>query len=84
MDIDKANAEVTNKMMEARPVLVGLGKALDVIPGMHENLLLHAGPPIAWDRASRPDAGGYHRCPDLRGKGHQRRAGTTVGGIRRD
>ena len=31
-------------MIEARPVLVGLGKALDVIPGMRQNLLLHAGP----------------------------------------
>jgi len=26
-------------MMEARPVLVGLGKARDVIPGMRDNLL---------------------------------------------
>ena len=41
-------------MIEARPVLVGLGKALDVIPGMRENLLLHAGPPITWERASGP------------------------------
>jgi hypothetical protein len=44
-------------MMEARPVLVGLGKALDVIPGMRENLLLHAGPPITWARASGPMRG---------------------------
>jgi hypothetical protein len=44
-------------MMEARPVLVGLGRALDVIPGMRENLLLHAGPPISWDRASGPMRG---------------------------
>jgi hypothetical protein len=44
-------------MMEARPVLVGLGKARDVIPGMHEDLLLHAGPPITWARASGPMRG---------------------------
>jgi len=52
--------------MEARPVLVGLGKARDVIPGMRDNLLLHAGPPItlrgelqgkAWERASGPMRG---------------------------
>jgi len=30
MDIEKANAEATERMMEARPVLVGLGKARDV------------------------------------------------------
>jgi len=57
MDIEKANAKATERMMEARPVLVGLGKACDVIPGMRENLLLHAGPPITWERASGPMRG---------------------------
>jgi hypothetical protein len=57
MDIEKANAEATERMMEARPVVVGLGKALDVIPGMREDLLLHAGPPISWARASGPMRG---------------------------
>ena len=57
MDIEKANAETTQRMIEARPVVVGLGKAIDVIPGMHENLLLHAGPPITWERASGPMRG---------------------------
>ncbi len=57
MDIEKANAEAVERMMEARPVLVGVSKALDVIPGMRENLLLHAGPPITWDRASGPMRG---------------------------
>ena len=36
MDIDNANALATGRMIEARPVLVGLGRALDVIPGMRE------------------------------------------------
>jgi hypothetical protein len=57
MDIEKANAEATERMMEARPVLVGLGKAREVIPDMRDNLLLHAGPPITWDRASGPMRG---------------------------
>jgi hypothetical protein len=57
MDIEKANLEATERMMEARPVLVGLGKAMDVVPGMRENLLLHAGPPITWARASGPMRG---------------------------
>ena len=52
--IDSANAEAVERIVEARPVLTGLGKALDLIPGMHENLLLHAGPPIAWEEASGP------------------------------
>ncbi|MFQ5604033.1 MAG: DUF1116 domain-containing protein [bacterium] len=57
MDIDKANSEALKKMMEARAVLIGLDKAGKVIPGMRENLLLHAGPPITWQRASGPMRG---------------------------
>ena len=57
MDIEKANAEATQRMMEARPVVVGMGKAIDVIPGMRDDLLLHAGPPITWERASGPMQG---------------------------
>ncbi|MEZ4728343.1 MAG: DUF1116 domain-containing protein [Caldilineaceae bacterium] len=54
IDIDSANTTAVTHMMEARPVLVGLGKALDVIPGMRPNLILHAGPPISWERMSGP------------------------------
>lgn len=57
MDIEKANDEAVNRMMEARPVLVGMGKAKDVIPGMRDDLLMHAGPPITWERASGPMRG---------------------------
>jgi hypothetical protein len=57
LDIEQANLEATSRMMEARPVLVGLGRALDMIPGMREDLLLHAGPPITWERASGPMRG---------------------------
>ncbi|MFZ4658867.1 MAG: DUF1116 domain-containing protein [Caldilineaceae bacterium] len=54
IDIDSANTTAVTRMMEARPVLVGIGQALDVIPGMRSNLILHAGPPITWDRMSGP------------------------------
>ena len=53
VNIEKANAEATERMMEARPVLVGLGKALDVIPGVRQNLLLHSGPSMV-DVADAP------------------------------
>jgi len=39
MNIEQANTEATERMMEARPVLVGLGKAREVIPDMRDNLL---------------------------------------------
>lgn len=53
-NIDSANASAVERMIEARPVLAGLGIARDVIPNMHDNLLLHAGPPIEWARMSGP------------------------------
>ncbi|HSK75256.1 MAG TPA: DUF1116 domain-containing protein, partial [Thermoanaerobaculia bacterium] len=54
IDIEQANRTAVDRMMAARPRLTGLARARDVIPGMDENLLLHAGPPIDWARASGP------------------------------
>ncbi|HSS77655.1 MAG TPA: DUF1116 domain-containing protein [Thermoanaerobaculia bacterium] len=54
MDIEKANRTAVERMTSARPMLTGIARAGDVIPGLHEDLLLHAGPPIAWERASGP------------------------------
>ncbi|MBM3470749.1 MAG: DUF1116 domain-containing protein [Armatimonadetes bacterium] len=33
---------------------MGVGRALDLIPGMAPDLILHAGPPITWERMSGP------------------------------
>ena len=57
VDIQKANETAVDRMMSARPILKGVAAARDVIPGMHERLLLHAGPPITWERASGPMRG---------------------------
>jgi hypothetical protein len=54
MDIDQANATAAGRMMEARPILRSVAAARDVIPGLHDDLLLHAGPPIEWARMSGP------------------------------
>jgi hypothetical protein len=54
MDIDQANTTAVNRLMEARPILKSVNTARDVIPGMKDNLLLHAGPPIEWGRMSGP------------------------------
>ncbi|MFD0031159.1 DUF1116 domain-containing protein [Streptomyces sp. NPDC055059] len=47
---DAANAEAVDRIVGARPMLVGFGTAIDVVPGMTPTTILHAGPPIAWDR----------------------------------
>jgi hypothetical protein len=52
--IDQQNETAVERMMSARPILTGVATARDVIPGMKDNLLLHAGPPIGWDRMSGP------------------------------
>lgn len=54
MDIEKVNQAAVERMMSARPLLTGVAIARDVIPGMKENLILHAGPPIEWERMSGP------------------------------
>lgn len=54
MDIEQANTTAVNRMMEARPILKSVATAKDVIPGMKDNLFLHAGPPIEWGRMSGP------------------------------
>jgi hypothetical protein len=57
MDIDSANQTAVERMMSARPILRGVAKARDVIPGMTDTLFLHAGPPITWARMSGPMRG---------------------------
>ena len=55
--IEKANKKALARVLEAKPALVGMGIALDVIPGMKKDLILHAGPPITWDRMCGPMRG---------------------------
>jgi len=57
VDIEAANTEAVNRIMQGRPVLIGMGIAREVIPGFHDRLILHAGPPITWDRMCGPQRG---------------------------
>ncbi len=57
IDIDKANREALNKLLSARPMLVGLDKAINIVPGMKKNMILHAGPPVNWERMCGPQRG---------------------------
>ena len=52
--IRSANAEAVRRLLSALPVVKGIGTALDVIPGMRKDLILHAGPPVAWERMGGP------------------------------
>jgi len=57
INIDEANQEVVDRIKRGQAVLVGMGIAKDVIPGMHSRMILHAGPPIEWKRMCGPTRG---------------------------
>jgi hypothetical protein len=56
--IDRANEKAVKVILAGKPFLVGMAKALDVVPGMKRNVILHAGPPITWERMCGPMRGG--------------------------
>jgi hypothetical protein len=55
--IARANDVAVTRMQEARPLLVGVAAARDVLPLMTERTLLHAGPPIEWADMTGPMRG---------------------------
>jgi hypothetical protein len=55
--IDAANQIACQKILNSKPVLTGLDKAFHVIPGMKKNLILHAGPPVTWEKMCGPMKG---------------------------
>jgi NifU-like protein involved in Fe-S cluster formation len=46
--VEAANKEAVERIVNSHPVLIGYEKAIDVIPGMTPNMIIHAGPPIEW------------------------------------
>ena len=56
-DRQHANGIAVERMAASRPHLVGTARARDVVPGLAGRMLLHAGPPITWDRMSGPMRG---------------------------
>ncbi len=57
-DIVKANEQALKNLLEARPFWVDIQPAIECVPGMKKNMILHAGPPCTWDRMSGPVRGG--------------------------
>ncbi|MGB4659042.1 MAG: DUF1116 domain-containing protein, partial [Mobilitalea sp.] len=55
--IEKANQEALTRILSAQPTLIGLGIAGEVIPNMTKETILHAGPPVTWDRMCGPQKG---------------------------
>jgi hypothetical protein len=55
--MDEANQEVLGRIQRGQAVLIGMGIAREVIPGMHKRMILHAGPPIEWEHMCGPTRG---------------------------
>ncbi len=52
--IAQANQEALARILAAEPFLVDVVRAGDVIPELREHVLLHAGPPLAWEQMCGP------------------------------
>ncbi len=48
--IEQANQRGLEIILSSDPIWVAVKPALEAVPGMRRNLILHAGPPISWDR----------------------------------
>lgn len=55
--IDMANSEAVELIINAQPFLIDVSPASEAIPGMEKNLILHAGPPVSWERMCGPVRG---------------------------
>ncbi len=55
--IERANEEALKRMLTAEPVLVDVRPAGEVMPALADRMILHAGPPIGWDRMCGPMKG---------------------------
>jgi hypothetical protein len=57
MSINSANKECLARIQQGTAVWVDVREARDVVPGMDEHTVLHAGPPLPWDRMCGPMRG---------------------------
>jgi hypothetical protein len=48
--VEAANSAALTRLLTGDPVLVDVAPARDVVEGLEDRLILHAGPPIAWER----------------------------------
>ena len=55
--VASANKQAIERMLAARPILLDVRPAIDVVPGLGPRTILHAGPPIEWPRMCGPVRG---------------------------
>ena len=55
--IEQANQEALRRMLGGDPVLIDVVPASEAIPSLGQRMILHAGPPIGWERMCGPMRG---------------------------
>ena len=83
--VEAANALAIERMLAADPVLVDVRPAGEVIDGLEDRMILHAGPPIEWARMCGPMRGAVAGAIVLEGWAPTLEAATTLaasGGVR--
>ena len=53
-EIDAANKIAVSRILNSRPKLIGVEKAINALPGMSKKIFLHPGPPMDWQQMSGP------------------------------
>ncbi|ENY0949623.1 DUF1116 domain-containing protein [Escherichia coli] len=48
--IAAANQQALERIIQSHPVLIGFDQAINVVPGMTAKTILHAGPPVTWEK----------------------------------
>lgn len=67
MDVDAANRRALGQVTACRPRLVGVKPAREVVPGMREELILHAAPPVRTGMLSPPLEAALRGAADFEG-----------------
>ena len=73
--IAAANQQALERIIQSHPVLIGFDQAINVVPGMTPKTILHAGPPITWEKNVRRDERRGHRSAGVRRTGERSRRG---------
>jgi hypothetical protein len=55
--IEAANKQALERMLSGAPVLIDVVPAHEAIPELRDKMILHAGPPISWERMCGPMRG---------------------------
>ncbi|MBS1089712.1 YlbE family protein [Gluconobacter wancherniae] len=56
--IEAANAKALDIIRTGTPSLIDVGPAIDIVPGMAKNMIMHSGPAIAWRDMCGPHRNG--------------------------